>query len=125
MDEDVLPELDAAPTLHVALLLGECGEFDEPLDAVRAAGDGEFGVRKMLGGGVEFVGVGMRGHADDFHALGDVARNFLCALADGAGGPEDDDAALSHTDVLTQRRKGAKKMTRLAAKNPLRLCAFA
>ena len=59
--------------------------------------------------GVEFVGVGMGGHPDDFHPLGDVACDFPRALADGTGGPEDDDAAFPHgTESLAQRHKGAK-----------------
>ena len=89
--------------------LGQRGEFDEALDTVRAARDGEFGVGKFLGRGVEFVGVGMGGHPDDFHPLGDVACDFPRALADGTGGPEDDDAAFPHgTESLAQRHKGAK-----------------
>ncbi len=58
-----------------------------------------------------FSAIGMRGHADDFHPLRDVARHFLRALADGAGRPEDDDAPLFHDSddepqVEKEQRRG-------------------
>jgi hypothetical protein len=69
-------------------------------DGGLGAGGAEGGVGELGGEGLEFGEVAIAGEADDLHAVGDVAGDFGGALADGTGGTQDYDAALSHGGVF-------------------------
>ena len=70
----------------------------------------------MVGLRGEAGGVAVRGQSDDFHAVGQIVRDLGRALADGAGGSQDDDAALSHAGTTTPGGRSAAGRKTAAAR---------
>ena len=74
--------------------LGHRREFHEAIDAIRPVGNGRPCLGKLAGGSGKPFRIGMRGHPDDSHPVGDITRDLEGALADGAGDSKNND--ISH-----------------------------